>query len=80
MPSQQPAPPANNVMLHGYAVLGERHAALLRDMKDSGLGLWNLLRIADESGTDAAWNSRELELAALRLEEALMWAEKHFVM
>jgi hypothetical protein len=79
-PSQQPAPPANNVMLHGYAVLGERHAALLRDMKDSGLGLWNLLRIADESGTDAAWNSRELELASLRLEEALMWAEKHFVM
>lgn len=79
-PSAQPAPPANNIMLHAYGALNERHAALLRDMKDTGLGLWNLLRLADESGTEEAWNSRELETAATRLEEALLWAEKHFVM
>jgi hypothetical protein len=74
------APPANNVMLHAYGALNERHTALLREMKDSGLGLWNLLRLADESGSEDAWNSRELEQAAARLEESLMWAEKHFVM
>jgi hypothetical protein len=79
-PSPQPSPPPNNVMLHAYGSLSDRHAGLLREMKDGGLGLWNLLRLADESGTDEAWNSRELETAATRLEEALLWAEKHFVM
>ena len=79
-PIPQAAPPGNNVMLHAYAMMNERHAAMLREMKDQGLGLWNLLRIADESGLEEAWNSRELEHAATRLEEALLWAEKHFVM
>ena len=80
VPSAQAGPPPNNVMLHAYGVMNERHSALLREMKDHGLGLWNLLRLADESSTDDAWNSRELETAATRLEEALLWAEKHFVM
>jgi len=79
-PSAQVGPPPNNIMLHAYGVMNERHSSLLREMKDHGLGLWNLLRLADESGTDDAWNSRELETAATRLEEALLWAEKHFVM
>lgn len=79
-PQTAAAPPVNNIMLHAYGALNDRHAALLREMKDSGLGLWNLLRLADESGFEDAWNSRELEEAAKRLEESLMWAEKYFVM
>jgi hypothetical protein len=79
-PSPQPvAPPANNVMLHAYGVMSERHAQMLRDMKDCGLTLWGLMRLADDSVTDGPWNSRELETAATRLEESLLWAEKHFV-
>lgn len=59
----------NNVMRHQYRLLtaDEKHQMLA--IKDKGLELHTLIQ---SLGT-----SRELSLAATRVEEAVMWAIKH---
>lgn len=59
----------NNVMRHQYRVLDEDEKAQMLAIKDAGLNFYNLLR--------SIGDSRELALAATRVEEAVMWATKH---
>ena len=69
----------NNIMLHGYRQLAEPQQMALRNLKDLALNLWNELHVIDGSSAGRPeFNSRELETAAVRLEEAMLWAEKHF--
>lgn len=69
---------ANNVMRHAYRVLSETEKEQMRLLKDKGLEFFNLLHTIGE--TDPAGDrfaSRELSLAATKIEEAVMWAVKH---
>lgn len=59
----------NNVTRHQYRVLDEDEKAQMLAIKDAGLNFYNLLR--------SIGDSRELALAATRVEEAVMWATKH---
>ena len=59
----------NNVMRHGYRVLGDHEKAQMQQLKDDGLALWNLL--------DSLGSSRELSIAKTKIEEAVMWGTKH---
>lgn len=68
----------NNVMRHNYRVLSESEKESMRMLKDSGLSFINQLHgigATDMAGDRFA--SRELALAATRIEEAVMWAVKH---
>jgi len=60
---------ANNVMRHEYRVLSDQEKASMQKIKDVGLDLHNLI--------DAIGQSRELSIAKMKTEEAVMWAEKH---
>lgn len=59
----------NNVMRHQYRELSEDEKLQMRDIKDRGLELYNLI--------EAIGSSRELSLAKTKTEEAVMWAVKH---
>lgn len=59
----------NNVMRHAYRVLTDEEKALMQEIKDDGLALWNKI--------DGIGASRELSVAKTKLEEAVMWAVKH---
>lgn len=59
----------NNVMRHEYRVLGEKEKSDMKAIKDLGLMFHTTL-------TDIG-SSRELSLAATKIEEAVMWAVKH---
>lgn len=59
----------NNVMRHQYRVLSDDEKALMQQIKDEGLALYNLF--------ENAGNSRELSIAKTKVEEAVMWGVKH---
>jgi hypothetical protein len=72
--------PEQNVFLHGYRQSDDAQLARMRRLKDVALVLWQEMHEADGSKPDLAtpFNSREMGLASLRLEEAMLWVEKHF--
>jgi hypothetical protein len=59
----------NNVMRHQYRVLTDAEKAKLQQIKDKGLELYDLIQ--------AVGTSRDLSLALMKSEEAVMWAVKH---
>lgn len=76
----------NNTMRHQYRVLDEREKAMMTSIKDKGYDF--LRELHNINGTMSSFdagieqdpprfNSRELSLAATKIEEAVMWATKH---
>lgn len=65
----------NNVMRHEYRVLSDAEKMWMKAIKDKGLEFHNLLR--NGASPELPFASRELILAATRVEEAVMWAVKH---
>lgn len=64
----------NNVMRHQYRVLTDAEKAQMQAIKDKGLELFELIQsLAPIKGL----GSRELDIAATRTEEAVMWAVKY---
>jgi hypothetical protein len=59
----------NNVMRHEYKVLNDAEKLYMKTIKDMGLTFHNAL--------DGLGQSRELDLAKTKIEEAVMWAVKH---
>lgn len=59
----------NNVMRHEYRTLTESEKVQMREIKDAGLVLHDLI--------DGLGSSRETSLAKTKTEEAVMWAVKH---
>ena len=59
----------NNVMRHVYRVLSDDEKAQMQALKDKGLELHDLI--------ESIGASRELSLAKIKTEEAVMWAVKH---
>jgi len=59
----------NNVVRHQYRVLSEGEKAQMLRVKDQGAELLSLIQ--------SLGNSRELDVAKVRVEEAVMWAVKH---
>ena len=59
----------NNTMRHQYRVLTDKEKASMREVKDMGAELHDLVASLGES--------RELSLAKTKVEEAVMWAVKH---
>jgi predicted deacetylase len=76
--AELPLPPVN-VFMHGYRQIDEAEAARLRRLKDLALLLWTALHETDgTSAEQTEFRTREFGLAALRLEEAMLWIEKGF--
>lgn len=69
----------NNVMRHEYRVLSDVEKKQMKDIKDTGSEfLGQLQGIARYGGHDMPGReSRELEIAKTKIEEAVMWAVKH---
>lgn len=59
----------NNTMRHQYRVLSEDEKAQMQSIKDKGLEFHDYIK--------SLGSSRELSLAATKVEEAVMWAVKH---
>jgi hypothetical protein len=59
----------NNVMRHEYRVLNDGEKARMQRIKDMGLDFHQYM--------DNIGQSRELSLAKIKIEEAVMWAVKH---
>lgn len=59
----------NNVMRHSYRVLSDQEKEQMRAVKDAGLQFHELLT--------SLGDSRELQQARVKVEEAVMWATKH---
>lgn len=59
----------NNVMRHEYRVLSEDEKAQMQAVKDMGLAFHEFV--------DGIGGSREIALAKIKIEEAVMWAVKH---
>lgn len=59
----------NNVMRHAYRVLSDPEKAQMQAIKDKGLEFHDYIKSVGQS--------RELSLAATKVEEAVMWAVKH---
>lgn len=59
----------NNVMRHEYRVLSDVEKGYMKEIKDQGLDFYALL--------NSIGDSRELSLARVKIEEAVMWAVKH---
>jgi len=61
-----------NVMRQQYRELTEVERLQVQEVKQAGLAFWQLCdRLAPPQG------NRELDLAKIRMEEAVMWAVKH---
>jgi len=58
----------NNTVRHNYRVLSEQEKADMVEIKDAGLAFLKML--------DRFPKSREISLAATKMEEAVMWAVK----
>jgi hypothetical protein len=58
----------NNTMRHQYRVLSEQEKADMVEIKDAGLAFVKMLERFPKS--------REMSLAATKMEEAVMWAVK----
>ncbi len=76
--------PSTNVMRHEYRILNEEEKALMKRIKDLGKEFYDLVySIQRRPSPDADVNavrrpvSRELNIAATKIEEAVMWAVKH---
>lgn len=72
----------NNQMRHNYRVLGAVEKAQMQSVKDKGLDF--LRELHNINGSMSLFDAgaqptlhRELELAAIKIEEAVMWAVKH---
>ena len=59
----------NNVMRHAYRVLSDDEKAQMQAIKDEGLKFHDLV--------ESIGGSREMSLAKIKIEEAVMWAVKH---
>ena len=59
----------NNVMRHAYRVLSDEEKKAMQEVKDLGLALHEKIK--------SLGVTRELSLAATKVEEAVMWAVKH---
>ena len=59
----------NNTMRHQYRVLSDAEKANMKTIKDMGLAFHDFI-----SGVG---NSREMSVAKIKIEEAVMWAAKH---
>ena len=59
----------NNVMRHQYRVLSDDEKTQMQAIKDKGLDFHDYIK--------SLGSSRELSLAATKVEEAVMWAVKH---
>ena len=84
VPSEGASRVINNVMRHDYRVLNEYEKFQMVQLKDIGLDFIALLY--DISGIDmedgmppegTSFQSRELAIAATKMEEAVFWAVKH---
>ncbi len=60
---------ANNAVRHAYRVLNEQEKADMVRLKDLGAAF---LQACSDIG-----HSREMSIAATKIEEAVMWAVKH---
>lgn len=68
----------NNVMRHNYRVLNEEEKNQMQGIKDMGMQFYNYLHgIGGTNMDNDKLASRELSLAATKIEEAVMWAVKH---
>lgn len=67
----------NNVMRHAYRVLSDDEKQAMQRTKDAGLHFYNELVSLYGATPDGRFPSRELSLAATKIEEAVMWAVKH---
>lgn len=67
----------NNVMRHQYRVLTQEEKDTMLAIKDAGLDFHNLLTSKFGRDPDGKWLSREISIAATKIEEAVMWAVKH---
>ncbi len=67
----------NNVMRHEYRKLTDAEKQLMQRVKDDGLKFWELLHDIGDTVYGAPFASRELSLAATKMEEAVMWTVKH---
>ena len=71
----------NNVMRHEYKTLTDKEKSNMQAVKDKGLEFFQLLQglgsHPQEAGKDTKFTSRELSLASIKIEEAVMWATKH---
>lgn len=71
----------NNVMRHEYRVLNDVEKALMKEVKDTGLGFTafvdHIAQATARNSDEAARGSRELSIAKTKIEEAVMWAVKH---
>lgn len=78
---------ANNALRHQYRVLSDAEKAQVQAIKDKGAELLNLIEgirspLERVGGSDndpiyVGTVDRELNIAAERVEEAVMWAVKH---
>lgn len=72
---------ANNAVRHQYRQLNEIEKARMVNLKDLGAEFLSRLRDAGGQRPDAPdgmpYGSRELSIAATKMEEAVMWAVKH---
>lgn len=71
--------PKNNIMRHDYRKLLEEEVEAMREVKDKGLEFVQMLhRIGGTADVEGGgYGSRELGIAAMKIEEAVMWATKH---
>ena len=68
----------NNVMRHNYRVLNEEEKQQMQGIKDMGMQFYNYLHgIGGTNMDNDKLASRELSLAATKIEEAVMWTIKH---
>jgi len=68
----------NNVMRHNYRVLNDEEKNQMQGIKDMGMQFYNYLHgIGGTNMDNDKLASRELSLAATKIEEAVMWAVKH---
>lgn len=71
---------ANNAVRHSYRVLSDTEKAQMVAIKDKGAEFITLidgLRAAGAPNPAYTEDDRELNIAAERVEEAVMWAVKH---
>ena len=68
----------NNVMRHQYRVLSDAERAQMQAIKDKGLELYTMLHHIGGTNPEMPYlATRELSIAATKIEEAVMWGVKH---
>ncbi len=64
----------NNVMRHEYRVLDDNEKVDMQAIKDAGLDFYKHIETVE---SHYLTTSPKLELAKMKVEEAVMWAVKH---